>query len=434
MSEFKYVPATVTEHEWLAPAADSFEDAHQYWHDAADAYHDPPDFRRKIDALIQAARNVTFRLQAAKGDGPESFDWYEGDHEDSWRTFMKSVPEMVWLHNARTEITKRKGLSRTSFAVVSLVEGYLEPTKTLLKLPADMATGELVERAIENIPREYRQHQAVEVVRRWEPTDLPGQELLGVLRYCLRILDGLLLYAAEVSAGRSPEAPSEFVPTVEVPRCMTPTPDYVPLTFEADTRQQINLTLEKQEATEEGQKAALKRYGGEKRLDGMETDTLKGFARRIHEGSRIAFRKDGAVLPFAFLRGPDGEWTLFGTLAEGKRAKYMIWRKLGVLTLMNDYDSVVHTGEMWFAPNPEDPTPYLDVSKQPGVREILATIYEENNGTQGVIASRIHRVGPVGILGKPSMEFDVQGMVFLDPIRRAWKTRQQAEGLSRSEV
>lgn len=424
---FTFVPATVREHEWLTPAAESFEDAHQHWHDAADAYHDPPRFRRTVDALIQAARNVTFRLQAAKAEGPESFEWYEGDHEDSWQAFMRSVPEMVWLRDARTEVTKRKGLSRTSFAIVSLVEGYLEPTDTLLKLPADLPTPSLVERAVAGIPAEFRPHQAVEVVRRWEVTDFSGEELLGVLRHCLHILDGLLLYAAEVSGGRSPEIPSEFVRTVEVPRCMIPTPDLVALTFEADTLDQVAFGLRKEEATEEGWEAAVKRYGGKKKLDAIESDTFEGFARRIHEGSRIAFKKDGAVLPFAFLRSGGGDWTPFGTLAEGKRDKYMMWRNLGILTLINGYDAVVHTGEMWFAPSPKDPTPYLDVSTQPGVKEILATIYEERDGTQGVIASRIHRLGPVAVLGKPGMEFDVKEMVFLEPIRRAWNMRQDDE-------
>ena len=255
-----------------------------------------------------------------------------------------------------------------------------------------------------------------------------------MLRYCLHILDGLLLYAAEVSDGGSPEKPSEFIRTVEVPRCMIPTPDVLPRTFEADTRHEVSFTFEKHEATEEGQTAALKRYGGDKKLQGIETDTLEGFARRIHEGSRIAFRKDGAVLPFAFLRAPDGSWTSIGTLTEDKRGKYLVWRDLGNLTILHDYDAVVHTGEMWMAPDPKEPTPYLDVSEQPGVKEILATIYEERDGAKGVIASRIHRVGPVAILGKPNMEFDVRGFVFLEPIRRAWKIRQEASESSKEDV
>ncbi|HZP31343.1 MAG TPA: hypothetical protein VFC99_20495, partial [Acidimicrobiia bacterium] len=61
----------------LGAAQAAFEDAHHLWHAAADAYHDPEPFRRHTEACIQALRNVTWRLQAAKTDLPGDFDaWY----------------------------------------------------------------------------------------------------------------------------------------------------------------------------------------------------------------------------------------------------------------------------------------------------------------------------------------------------------------------
>jgi hypothetical protein len=341
-------------HAWLTPAVEALEDAHRHWHDAADSYHDPAEFRRKVDALIQATRNVTFRLQAAKADGPESFAWYDGDDENSWRTFMINDPYMRWLHDARTEVTKRKGLSRTSYALVSVIEGYFKPPTVLMKLPAEAPTEAVFRKAVTRIPKEYREHQAIEILRRWEPDELPGVELLTAVRHCLRILEGLLLHAAEISSGGTPDKPEQFLMNVHIPQCMLVTPDILPLTFEADTGDETALNVRRESVSDDDIEAAGKRHHGGKRPDIANPETIQGFARLIHEGSRAAFKKDGAVLPFAFLRSEDGNWTQYGTLTDSKRGKYLIWRDLGQRTLTLDYDAVVHTGESWRAPLPAE--------------------------------------------------------------------------------
>ena len=256
-----WIESSVREHEWLAAAHEAFTDAHALWHDAADAYHDPAGFRRTVDALIQATRNVTFRLQASKHEGPASFaQWYEEEGDRSWLTLMKNDPDMIWLKDARTEVTKRKGLSKASFVRVSIIDSYEEPAVSLLKLRADTPTAAVVDRAISRISREHRKHQAVEVVRRWEPESIVDRELLSMIRHCLHVLDGLLAYAAEATEGEVAQGPEEFLSTLETPLCMAVTPDHVPLAFAADSGQPYELALRRKQVTAEQVEAVGKRY------------------------------------------------------------------------------------------------------------------------------------------------------------------------------
>lgn len=431
MSESQLRRSRVNECPWLQPAAEAFEDAHQLWHDAFEQYHDPAGFRRQIDALIQTARNVTFRLQASKGDAPVAFDWYESDEAGSWRSFLRSSSEMKWLHDARTEVTKRRGLSRDSYALVRLVEGYYEPRKQLLKVPATIPTSKVVDAAIKQVPVEYRQHVAIEVRRRWESPDFPGRELLEVVRHCLHILDALLLFAAEVSAGEEPGDPAAFVETVAQPICMVITPDLLPLTFEADTKDQVSIGFEPHRVTADDVNEARAKYGMSRvaRKHAPRGEGAHAIARRFHEGSRAAFKKDGAVLPLAFLLDPEGEVHQFETLAEDKREKYLIWRRIGEHALGRTFNLAIHTGEMWIAAVPDDVQPYLEVSEQPGVRELIATVWETHDGDKGIISSRIFRLGPARFLSKPTEQSDIdEEFTFFDPIRRAWAKREKAVG------
>lgn len=426
----------VRNHEWLQPAADALEDSHVLWHEAADAYHEPADFRRKVEALIQTLRNVTFRLQASKSEGPESFSWYEGEDDASWRTWMRNDEYMKWLHDARTQITKRKGLGHNSLASVAVVEGYDEPRKVLLKLPADVPTTFVVHRATQQIDEKYRAYLTIEVLRRWEPSDLEGSEVLSVLRYCLVACLGLLFYAAEISEGNDPGTPTEFLSETEIPGCLVMTPDHVPLLFEADTEDEVMLVVEWRESTPEEEEEARKRYGSKVRIAETTEPSIEAFAELIHEGSRAAFKKDGYVLPFAFLISEDS-FEQYGTLADDKRGKYLMWRDLGRRALWKDTIGVVHTAESWLAEIPTTPTtPYLEGADQPNRKEVISTTYESRDGNRGTITSLIHRVGPLSFLSKPFME-DEHVAYFMNPVRRAWKIRemlkQQAEDADPAE-
>lgn len=60
----------------LDAAEARLREAHRRWHEAADAYQAPDDFRDAVNSCVQALRNVTFMLQAAKAAVPGFNDWY----------------------------------------------------------------------------------------------------------------------------------------------------------------------------------------------------------------------------------------------------------------------------------------------------------------------------------------------------------------------
>lgn len=415
----------VEHHPWLIPAAESLGDAHQFWHEAAAAYHEPSEFRRHLEAMVQAARNVTFRLQSGSSDSPVGLDWYLGENAESWRSLMKDDSRMVWLNDSRVEITKRRGIERASFALVLRVEGYFEPQQTLLRVPAHVSTDEIVAQAIGQIPEEFRPNQAVELFRRWESPSLGGEEVLTAMRECLRVLAGVLLFGVELSSGRDPVTPSEFLEGVEEPDCMMITPDLIPRTHTADTGERFELgfepTLMEARMVEEG----VRRYGGQEAI-GRPPDGLEERARWTHGNSGRLWKKDGALLPLAFLRDPSGEWDLFAVPSDSKRTRYLTWRELGVLALVRGYDAVIATAEMWIAQSEGDPQPYVDVSVQPGVQEIIGTHFLDKSGRGGFLHSKITRVGPLRMLSKTViLGIDQHEATMFDPVRRAWRTRDR---------
>jgi hypothetical protein len=56
----------------LQPLDEALEEAHHFLHACERDYHSPSAFRLNLNAFIQAARNVTFRLQSLKAGIPHS--------------------------------------------------------------------------------------------------------------------------------------------------------------------------------------------------------------------------------------------------------------------------------------------------------------------------------------------------------------------------
>ena len=89
---------------------DRLVEAHYWWHEMADWYHEPDPFRYRLGAFAQAARSVSFMLQTEKAVF-DSFEWYEV----SWVSRMKADPVMRWLDSTRTDFFHRKSLSPSSW-------------------------------------------------------------------------------------------------------------------------------------------------------------------------------------------------------------------------------------------------------------------------------------------------------------------------------
>lgn len=407
----------------LVPAVESLEDAHDSWHEAVDAYHTPRELRRRIDQVVQALRNVTFRLQASKHDLPEFDSWYR----ELWVPFMKNDRHMKWLQEARTEVVKRSGLNSASRASVSVIHSYLEAPRHVGSVPATKPTEDIVRETVDQIPNEVRPHSAIEITRMWEVPELEGEDLLFVFAWCFHVLDALLVYAGEaVLKGEPPaQAPADFVQTVEWLRCMDVPPSLIPLLIAADTQEPFDISFEKRHS-EADQDAALERYGLSP-IDPPEDPV--DFGKKIHERARTILKRDGQHIPLLLLRRPSGQWEPRVVFTEDRRDKYVLWHRLAREVAAIGHDALVMTTETWTVPTqsirPTGPYP-PDLAEHPDRSEALITWAETADGRSAMWSSEIVR-----ILGKPYLkearsQRDVEGSAgFAAPVKRIWAARPE---------
>lgn len=79
----------------------------------------PEDFRDGLNSAVQALRNVTFGLQAAKQAIPGFEEWYEEQRE-----LMKSDPVLRWTVDARNTVVKQGELETHSSFRAGIIVGY----------------------------------------------------------------------------------------------------------------------------------------------------------------------------------------------------------------------------------------------------------------------------------------------------------------------
>ena len=414
----------------LEPAVIAFDDAHQLWHDAAESYHEPAQFRRHVEGLIQDLRNVTFRLQAAKHDLPGFDTWYR-----PWQELMRADEQLRWLINARNDIVKHTGLKTDSYARVSLITSYLEPDRILLRLPVGTPTHEVVDRARSSLPDEYRQHMAVSLTRRWAVPGRPQDEVLTLLAHCVHVLDALLLFVREMVADMDPGPPAAFLASVLRPTCMLITPSLIPRHFEADTGEEFHLGTEPMQSVPGF--VPNERYGTPTvaLLTELSGDPIER-GRAFHELARTIFKTDGVYYPTVQLRRPDGRWELTVPLAEDKRDKFLMSHALGARVAAVGHDALVWTAEVWMARPEAAMGPYPDLSAVPDRQEAIVTWVETIDGRREQTASPIIRddLGAAYLKSSLTGTFGENELMFTDAIRRAWRDRQSSTGARSSQA
>lgn len=169
---------------------DRLDECHYWWHGMARNYHEPKQLRWNLGAFIQAARNLTWILQAEKHLF-DDFSWYE-----QWRSQAEEDKFLAWLNATRVHLTKRGPLSTTSWATFACVlsrddarysaeeeEGPLE-----IVVNPFVCTHALLRAG----PREDHPH---EIERHWEIEGLPDHEALEACALIFDELDDLVRIA-----------------------------------------------------------------------------------------------------------------------------------------------------------------------------------------------------------------------------------------------
>lgn len=196
--------------------------AHALWHEALDAYDDPERFVTKLNALIEAMRNVTFVLQNELADLSDvREDWYP-----AWQDDMRSDSRLKWLIGARNLVVHQGDLETHSKARAQIVGELIEGRSVDLDIspvaPAHAVMRELMLSALDD--RVCREGTLV-IERRWVVDEFPNDELLELLAHCFAVLSELVADGHE-QLGTSMEGwPPRWQKTASSRRCASPKAD-----------------------------------------------------------------------------------------------------------------------------------------------------------------------------------------------------------------
>jgi hypothetical protein len=218
MRRFVLKPASWCRHEYkscpdgcpLEAAEGRLREAHRRWHECLDAYQAPEDFRDALNSAIQALRNVTFVLQAAKSQVPSFDSWYRTEQEA-----MRADRVLRWVVEARNTVVKEGDLRTHSWLRVKVVTGYHDEAQAV-RLDQDawneLLTGE-AQRVSETVisppvatspidvlktldqldlPLRVRNDSTLLLERRWVVDDMPSDELLTLMAHAYGRLRGVL--------------------------------------------------------------------------------------------------------------------------------------------------------------------------------------------------------------------------------------------------
>ncbi len=105
--------------ETQAPqTVDRIKEATHFLQEMLIHYHEPELFRFSLNAFIQAARNITFVMQAEQNRIPLFANWYSEKQKD-----MRETRPLRAFVDARNTIVKRQSLEQKSFIRAGLFVG-----------------------------------------------------------------------------------------------------------------------------------------------------------------------------------------------------------------------------------------------------------------------------------------------------------------------
>lgn len=412
--------------EPLLQVAQALEEAHYFWHQCQASYHDPSSFHANLNALIQAVRNVTWRLQAHREEIPNFDAWYE-----PWQAEMRSKHAMRWLKEARNQVVKRKGLETRSRATVSITFSYLQPAERTLDLPAALPTPVLVARICASVPPERLGYALVEIDRRWEVDDLPGLEILDAIADCFRVLLALVDDAQRQVRGVDPaEDPSSATSRTALPECLRWSDDLRKIRINPATGETYEWERRWMPMPEAIKRVASDRYGIREtaRAAGrIEGDDPLAYAGFLVDVARRVLKKDGYHQMMLFLHRPEGGYSYEVYAPQDQLDKYVMWADVAKKVEQHGYDGFIHISEVWIGPvEVAGPGPYPRVAHR---REGLQIAAASAHGRQATwLVPFKKRFGKV-VLGKTEKLEDFE-LGFAAPVIRAWKARSRSRSAS----
>lgn len=348
---------------------DAYKDAEHFLMACGENYFDPEAFRRNLNAYVQAARNISFRVQGIKGD-LEGFDsWYM-----PWREYMKSVPLLSWVADARTMVTKRRGLTANSRAHIRVFQSYDAPDTQVIEVDPQLPTAAIVVSALRAIPEEFRRFWTVEISRRWEVDDLPGKEVLAGLFESIRIYRAFITDMFRFMDEGSPGLPLVAVMNEPPMAAASQVQDMYTLVLDPDSGAAVTHQNHVIRADAEGLAMAREVFGDvtPELKEAMKSEDLVERADAHIEMAKSVRRSADEHYPFFWLRKADGTWEGKSTIFANKQHKFLFMHQMAEDIAENGYDALIFVTDSWFGDRlPSKDEPYIELSEDQHVGEAL---------------------------------------------------------------
>lgn len=430
----KCTPMSDKKHSYRCPlhAVDRrLDDLHRQWHQAEQVYFDPDAFRVAIQTAIQTARTVSFILQSNKALIPEFDGWYQG-----WQEYLKGIPLMRWMVDARNRIEKQGDLETHSWVRAEILASHLDEGPRQ-DVRADLFDGP--KKILQSIPESalgdhIRRDGILRIERRWVENSLPDNELLDAVAIAY---GHLALMVAD--AHRQLDLPEPLIMTEagELPYdramangrmpCMIGHNENrlldiwlatgVPLEFEAHT-----VTLDRDKAEE-----AAKRYGIDAHFGGGGGQDVRGQARSFFAMARRMFLHDKHHVFVIVIFKNGTPIDIREVLIDEHGQKYIFMRSLANEVLRMGGDAVLTISEVWFAEASEKDR-YLRVVDMPGRQEALAATLVTKDEEPLHLHATISRNGDDVSLGE-TVESEGGIHYAFAPVYAAWGRKiPEAEG------
>lgn len=334
----------------IANAEQRLADAASFWKRAGKAYFDPDEFRRNVQASIQAFRSVTFMLQKMKELIPNFESWYSEQ-----QAAMRQDNRLRWSVDARNQIEKQGDLNTKSKFIVEYINSWLPSERYLLDLPPSTRPKNLASVIASKIPISKRTEGAVlKISREWIDSELPEEELLSLLVYVYSHLQNLLIEAHHLINVERRRACRFYLActstNARLPKEMTKLHFPAVCWFSLQNgvlKEYDHLT---KRLTSKMQKSALARYGNFPEISAKDANesSFAALCDKFFEMGKIMLKKDGHHIMFAMILSETG-FQPFELRPADRADKHVMIRELAANCKRLRATSCILLGETWIA-------------------------------------------------------------------------------------
>ncbi len=412
-------------------------DVHDLWHDCLGSYHEPRQFRRNLNSLMQELRNVTFMLQSEQRSIPEFDKWYGRQRER-----MRSDPVLRWAVAARNRVVKGGDLAAKSTAKIDTIDGWYDPPSIELDVPPLLTAPEIAARVRDLVEdRIASPEAALRVERRWVVDELPNEEILEAVAHCFAVVADVVdeaHYRSLVAMDTDQISTSKQVHRHQIrpPLCMQVSREARTAWIQASTGQLTHLHVRRRRYTETDRPEIQRRvakYGIDwasvtPRDPPQTSDDLFVYAEMVLDLSKRFLVVDGTHRTIVHLIAADGEISLRQISAEERTDYFMLVREIANDLARFHWTQLVEISEVWRA-SPSDWRPGMrGVADVPERAEALQVVAAHCDGSIKVWITPFVR--EPGVKLRDTIVFERADVApnFLEPIMRVWREWRSGSG------